>query len=79
MYEPDWFKQMMLNATHEVISECRFCVHINVDSDDRTPVQCVKYSGCSTPIRINVATCLSCQEYKRSANMPERLHMASGG
>lgn len=65
MVEIDWFKQTMLDATHELISGCRFCVHIATDFDDRTPVQCVKYSGCSTPVKINVATCLSCQEYKK--------------
>ena len=70
-------KQTMLNVTHELISGCRFCVQISLDPDDKTPIQCVKYSGCSIPVHTNTATCLSCQEYKRSKKN-ERQDVASG-
>lgn len=71
-------KQTMLDVTHELISGCRFCVHIASDSDDRTPVHCVKYSGCAIPVQINTATCLSCQEYKRIGTRPNWPYSASG-
>lgn len=63
-------KQTMLDATHELIAGCRFSVHISSDCEDRTPIHCVKYSGCAIPVQLNAATCLSCQEYKRSCAKP---------
>ncbi|RKN85259.1 hypothetical protein [Paenibacillus ginsengarvi] len=70
-------KQTMLNITHELLSGCRFCVQIASDCDDRTPVHCVKYSGCAIPVQINAATCLSCQEYKKNAKRQEKPEIAT--
>lgn len=77
MDEFDRLKQTMLDITHELISGCRFCVQIASDLDDRTPVHCVKFSGCAIPVQINAATCLSCQEYKRSGRQPEKPPLAA--
>ncbi|PYI52071.1 hypothetical protein [Paenibacillus flagellatus] len=71
-------KQTMLNVTQQLIAGCRFCVQISQDPDDKTPVHCVKYSGCAIPVLVNAATCLSCQEYKRSGKRPERPDAAAG-
>jgi hypothetical protein len=59
-------KQLLLSVTKELVANCQFCVEINSDPDDKTPIQCVKYSGNSTPISLNAATCLSCKEYKKT-------------
>lgn len=72
------FKQTMLDITHELISGCRFCTHISTNPEDKTPVHCVKYSGCSIPVQVNAATCLSCQEYKRGGKLQERQPEAGG-
>lgn len=59
-------KQLMLSVTKELVSNCRFCVEIASDADDKTPIQCVKYSGNSSPISLNATTCLTCKEYKKT-------------
>lgn len=65
-------KRLMLTVTQELIGGCRFCIEIASDPEDRTPIQCVKFSGNSTPISVNAATCITCKEFKKS----ERLQQA---
>lgn len=57
-------KQDLLQVTTELVANCRFCTKISSNPEDVAPISCTKYSGSSTPISINVATCLGCGEYK---------------
>jgi hypothetical protein len=47
----------------EQIAHCKYFLGNSVGSL-RTPILCTKFSGSSVPISVNLATCLSCQEYK---------------
>jgi hypothetical protein len=66
MNEVVQLKQELLLVTTELISRCTYCTMISEDPLFRTPIYCTKYSGSSSPIMVNVATCLSCGEYKKS-------------
>lgn len=79
MEKTNELKALMLLVTQELISGCRFCMHIASDPEDKTPIHCIKYSGCSVPVRVNAATCLSCQEYKRSGKQPEKPGCGASG
>jgi hypothetical protein len=69
MEELTRLKRLMLLVTKDLISNCRYCVEVFSDPDDKTPIQCIKYAGCSSPISVNAATCLSCQEYKKKERL----------
>ncbi|WP_127579077.1 hypothetical protein [Paenibacillus koleovorans] len=66
MNEMNRMKSIMLSVTRELIAGCRFCVEISADPDEKTPIQCTKFSGGSSPIFLNAATCLSCQEFRKT-------------
>jgi hypothetical protein len=57
-------KQELLKVTSALVSNCKYCTTISDDPDLKTPIYCTKLSGSFTPICVNVATCLSCGEYK---------------
>ncbi len=66
MEEHAQLKNDLLKVTVELISPCKFCIAISSDPNDKTPINCIKFSGSPFPINVNVATCLSCGEYKRA-------------
>ncbi|MCP3773581.1 hypothetical protein NLX71_09680 [Paenibacillus sp. MZ04-78.2] len=51
--------------TTEMVKHCSYCVMISPDPLHRTPIYCIKYSGSSTPILVNLATCLTCGDFKK--------------
>ncbi|MCD1258053.1 hypothetical protein B5M42_004270 [Paenibacillus athensensis] len=58
----DWNSGLPL-LTVEQAAACRYCASI-ADPASRTPVQCTKFAGSSVPISVNLATCLTCGEYR---------------
>lgn len=72
MDELNRIKHLTLSVTRELVANCRFCVEIALDPDDKTPIQCIKFSGNSTPISVNATTCLTCKEYlKKRLPVPD--------
>ncbi|MGF7030233.1 hypothetical protein J2T17_001138 [Paenibacillus mucilaginosus] len=57
---------ILLGLTAEMVSNCTYCTMISSDPGYRTPVSCTKLSGSCCPILVNLATCLTCGEYKNA-------------
>ncbi|CAG7647657.1 hypothetical protein ACFQI7_20480 [Paenibacillus allorhizosphaerae] len=53
-------------VTTEMVSQCTYCTMISPDPQYNTPVHCTKLSGSSRPVLVNLATCLSCGEYRQA-------------
>ncbi|MED4602187.1 hypothetical protein P9314_15990 [Paenibacillus validus] len=53
-------------VTIEMVSHCGYCTQVHGDPYCRTPVHCTKFSGSCSPIHVNLATCMTCGEYKKS-------------
>ncbi|CAG7651614.1 hypothetical protein PAESOLCIP111_06352 [Paenibacillus solanacearum] len=53
-------------VTTEKISHCSYCTMISPDPQYNTPIHCTKFSGSSRPVLVNLATCLSCGEYRQA-------------
>ncbi|KZE76694.1 hypothetical protein [Paenibacillus elgii] len=53
------------SITTDMVKHCSYCVMISPDPLHRTPVYCIKYSGSNTPILVNLATCLTCGDFKK--------------
>ncbi|MCZ8519188.1 MULTISPECIES: hypothetical protein [Paenibacillus] len=56
----------LTGLTAEMVSNCSYCTMISPDPAYRTPVSCTKLSGSCCPILVNLATCLTCGEYKNT-------------
>lgn len=67
-------KMDLLKVTTELISPCRYCTMITTNPDMKAPIQCTKFAGSSQPIKVNVATCLSCKEYNNKTIPLRTVH-----
>lgn len=47
------------------ISNCKYCIKIS-EEPVSAPISCTKYAGSNIPISVNLATCLTCKEYKQT-------------
>ncbi|MDF2671275.1 MAG: hypothetical protein K0R67_3581 [Paenibacillus sp.] len=65
----DEVKQLRIDLhrlTTELIGKCAYCLMISSNVEYKTPIYCTKFTGALNPTCVDVATCLSCQEYKNA-------------
>ncbi|MBP1993319.1 DNA polymerase elongation subunit (family B) [Paenibacillus eucommiae] len=56
-------KQEFLKDVMKQILSCKHCTEI-VSESSKTPIRCTKYAGSLVPISVNLATCITCGDYK---------------
>ncbi len=61
----------LLKVTTELVSPCKYCTMVSSNPEYKTPIYCTKFTGAIHPICVNVATCLSCGEYKNPGENPQ--------
>lgn len=55
----------MLRQAMRTIASCRYCEGVSQDPGDNAPVACTKFAGSVIPIGVNIAACLSCDEFHK--------------
>lgn len=55
----------------QLIQSCSYCAALSDEPGCKTPIACTKLSGSCQPIRVNLATCFTCGEYRKPSREPD--------